>query len=233
MPSFAWPTFWTARPILHSSRYCRSCVLWNISQDDLSLSYVGGSCPHAAIFQHLQATLTGVSPRHQQPLLQSLVQPWILPHWMVSHTCTRHVMHAVSCDACMRHVMHHWYYNATLSVCRIFTIYTRSLPLDIACRVWDMFCRDGDSFLFRTALGTDCMPVQKKNVIISFIISGILKLYCSDLLKLNSIEDLGHFLSKLPSSMDSEALFAQIGSIHFTVRYFKQILSQEQSKPAL
>ena len=37
---------------------------------------------------------------------------------------------------------------------RIFTIYTRTLPLDIACRVWDMFCRDGDSFLFRTALGT-------------------------------------------------------------------------------
>lgn len=37
---------------------------------------------------------------------------------------------------------------------RIFTIYTRVLPLDVACRVWDMFCRDGDSFLFRTALGT-------------------------------------------------------------------------------
>ena len=36
---------------------------------------------------------------------------------------------------------------------RIFTIYTRVLPLDVACRVWDMFCRDGDSFLFRTALG--------------------------------------------------------------------------------
>ena len=37
--------------------------------------------------------------------------------------------------------------------CRMFTIYTRVLPLDVACRVWDMFCRDGDSFLFRTALG--------------------------------------------------------------------------------
>jgi hypothetical protein len=27
------------------------------------------------------------------------------------------------------------------------------LPLDIACRVWDIFCRDGEEFLFRTALG--------------------------------------------------------------------------------
>ncbi len=36
---------------------------------------------------------------------------------------------------------------------RIFTIYTRTLPLDVACRVWDLFCRDGDCFLFKTALG--------------------------------------------------------------------------------
>lgn len=39
---------------------------------------------------------------------------------------------------------------------RIFTIYTKTLPLDVACRVWDMFCRDGDIFLFRTALGKSC-----------------------------------------------------------------------------
>ena len=36
---------------------------------------------------------------------------------------------------------------------RIVTLYTRNLPLDIACRVWDLFCRDGDVFLYRTALG--------------------------------------------------------------------------------
>ena len=36
---------------------------------------------------------------------------------------------------------------------RIFTIYTRNLPLDVACRIWDLFCRDGDVFLYRTALG--------------------------------------------------------------------------------
>lgn len=35
----------------------------------------------------------------------------------------------------------------------MFTMYTRSLPLDVASRVWDVFCRDGEEFLFRTALG--------------------------------------------------------------------------------
>ena len=43
---------------------------------------------------------------------------------------------------------------------RIFTLYTRTLPLDVACRVWDMFCRDGEVFLFRTALGVSvCLSV--------------------------------------------------------------------------
>ena len=35
----------------------------------------------------------------------------------------------------------------------MFTLYAKSLPLDLASRVWDIFCRDGEEFLFRTALG--------------------------------------------------------------------------------
>ena len=35
----------------------------------------------------------------------------------------------------------------------MFTLYAKSLPLDVASRVWDVFCRDGEEFLFRTALG--------------------------------------------------------------------------------
>lgn len=35
----------------------------------------------------------------------------------------------------------------------IYTIYAKAMPLDIACRVWDLFLRDGDEFIFRTALG--------------------------------------------------------------------------------
>ncbi|TRY90762.1 hypothetical protein DNTS_028640 [Danionella cerebrum] len=35
----------------------------------------------------------------------------------------------------------------------IFTLFSKSLPLDVACRVWDVFCRDGEEALFRTGLG--------------------------------------------------------------------------------
>ena len=36
---------------------------------------------------------------------------------------------------------------------RTFTLFSKSLPLDAASRVWDVFCRDGEAFLFRAALG--------------------------------------------------------------------------------
>jgi len=39
------------------------------------------------------------------------------------------------------------------SDCRMYTLFSKSLPLDVASRVWDVFCRDGEEFLFRTALG--------------------------------------------------------------------------------
>lgn len=41
--------------------------------------------------------------------------------------------------------------------CRMYTLFAKSLPLDVASRVWDMFCRDGEEFLFRTALGKSQM----------------------------------------------------------------------------
>jgi len=36
---------------------------------------------------------------------------------------------------------------------RIFTLYAKALSLDVASRVWDVFFRDGEEFLFRTAIG--------------------------------------------------------------------------------
>lgn len=35
----------------------------------------------------------------------------------------------------------------------IYTIYAKAMNLDLASRVWDLFLRDGDDFLFRTAIG--------------------------------------------------------------------------------
>lgn len=43
---------------------------------------------------------------------------------------------------------------AMFAVCnRIFTLYAKALSLDVASRVWDVFFRDGEEFLFRTAIG--------------------------------------------------------------------------------
>jgi hypothetical protein len=41
----------------------------------------------------------------------------------------------------------------------MFTLYSKSLPLDVASRAWDVFCRDGEEVLFRTALGK-CSNLQ-------------------------------------------------------------------------
>jgi len=35
----------------------------------------------------------------------------------------------------------------------MYTMFAKSLPLDVTSRVWDVFFRDGEEFLFRTALG--------------------------------------------------------------------------------
>ena len=32
-------------------------------------------------------------------------------------------------------------------------MFSKALDLDTASRVWDVFCRDGEDFLFRTAIG--------------------------------------------------------------------------------
>ncbi|XP_044155894.1 TBC1 domain family member 12 isoform X1 [Bufo gargarizans] len=75
----------------------------------------------------------------------------------------------------------------------IFTLYSKSLPLDLACRVWDVFCRDGEEFLFRTAL-------------------GILRLYEDILLQMDFIH-IAQFLTKLPDDITSEKLFSCIAAI--------------------
>ena len=43
------------------------------------------------------------------------------------------------------------------------------MPLDVACRVWDVFLRDGEEFLFRTALGKNLqLIVTLKGVKVEF-----------------------------------------------------------------
>lgn len=82
--------------------------------------------------------------------------------------------------------------------CRIFTLYSKSLPLDLACRVWDVFCRDGEEFLFRTAL-------------------GLLRLY-QDVLACMDFIHMAQFLTRLPDLVPGEQLFQHIAAVHMSSR---------------
>uniref|UniRef100_A0A7N6FDB9 Rab-GAP TBC domain-containing protein n=1 Tax=Anabas testudineus TaxID=64144 RepID=A0A7N6FDB9_ANATE len=102
----------------------------------------------------------------------------------------------------------------------IFTLYSKSLPLDLACRVWDVFCRDNEEFLFRTAL-------------------GLLRLY-QDVLTCMDFIHMAQFLTRLPDLIPAEQLFQHIASIHMTSRNRKwaQVLQalqkdQERGSPVL
>lgn len=80
----------------------------------------------------------------------------------------------------------------------IFTLYSKSLPLDLACRVWDVFCRDGEEFLFRTAL-------------------GILRLF-QDVLPSMDFIHMAQFLTRLPDDLPAHELFGAIAAVHMQSR---------------
>ncbi|XP_034532129.1 TBC1 domain family member 14 [Notolabrus celidotus] len=94
----------------------------------------------------------------------------------------------------------------------IFTLYSKSLPLDLACRVWDVFCRDGEEFLFRTAL-------------------GLLRLY-QDVLTCMDFIHMAQFLTRLPDLLPAEQLFQHIAAVHMNSRNRKwgQVLQALQKE---
>ncbi|XP_005090343.1 TBC1 domain family member 12 [Aplysia californica] len=79
----------------------------------------------------------------------------------------------------------------------VFLLYSKSLPLDVACRVWDVFCRDGEEFLFRTAI-------------------GILKLYEVVLMKMDFIH-MAQFLTKLPEDICADHLFKEVDGVRMNI----------------
>lgn len=93
----------------------------------------------------------------------------------------------------------------------LYTIYAKAMPLDVACRIWDVFLRDGDEFLFRTAL-------------------GVLNLYQEELLKMDFVHG-AQFLTRLPENLQAEALFNSISQMSTTVgtTTFQQMLVQFSS----
>lgn len=92
----------------------------------------------------------------------------------------------------------------------LYTAFAKAMPLDAACRVWDVFHRDGGAFLFNTAL-------------------GILHLYQDELRDMDFIS-AAQFLTKLPDDLDSEALFRSIGSVSMALdgMTFDELVLSEQ-----
>ncbi|XP_070255844.1 TBC1 domain family member 14 isoform X1 [Myotis yumanensis] len=92
----------------------------------------------------------------------------------------------------------------------IFTLYSKSLPLDLACRIWDVFCRDGEEFLFRTAL-------------------GILRLFEDILTRMDFIH-VAQFLTRLPEDLPAGEVFASIAAVQMQSRNKKwaQVLTALQ-----
>ncbi|CAH2006064.1 unnamed protein product [Acanthoscelides obtectus] len=90
----------------------------------------------------------------------------------------------------------------------IYTIFAKAMPLDVACRVWDVFLRDGYEFIFRTAL-------------------GILHLNQESLMTMDFLHG-AQFLTRLPDDLSSDLLFKSIQSVNTTIgkRTFTQIVDK-------
>eukprot|EP00472_Partenskyella_glossopodia_P013023 CAMPEP_0197523654 /NCGR_PEP_ID=MMETSP1318-20131121/8539_1 /TAXON_ID=552666 /ORGANISM="Partenskyella glossopodia, Strain RCC365" /LENGTH=493 /DNA_ID=CAMNT_0043076413 /DNA_START=8 /DNA_END=1489 /DNA_ORIENTATION=- len=88
----------------------------------------------------------------------------------------------------------------------LLTIYSRSLPIDIAHRIWDNFLYHGQVFLFRTAL-------------------GMLRLYEPQFLNM-SFEDCLSILNRPPEDINEAALFENINRIQLTSKRFDRMVAK-------
>ncbi|KAL6041144.1 TBC1 domain family member 14 [Balamuthia mandrillaris] len=86
------------------------------------------------------------------------------------------------------------------------TLFSKSLSLDVATRVWDLYFEEGDLFLFRTAL-------------------GLLSLFSSELLQ-GSFDECLQLLTHLPSDLDGDALFKCIAEIKPSDKRWIDLLAQ-------
>eukprot|EP00048_Salpingoeca_helianthica_P021415 m.12141 g.12141 ORF g.12141 m.12141 type:complete len:491 (+) comp5959_c0_seq2:135-1607(+) len=113
-------------------------------------------------------------------------------------------LHAHMATAGVRHDVHltDWF----------FTGFSRALPLDLACRVWDVYFLEGDALLIRTAL-------------------GIVSYFRDELLKMD-FDTMMMFLKNLPETMQEERLIKCIAEIHITTREFDDALTRALAAPA-
>ncbi len=105
----------------------------------------------------------------------------------------------------------------TVVLCRylfewLMTLFTRTLNLELAHRVWDNFLLVGSHFLFRTGL-------------------GIIHLLLADIRSL-PFEKILQFLNRLPSTVDEEVLFAHIKAVPLTQTDMREALKEAEAAQA-
>ncbi|KAJ6222741.1 hypothetical protein RDWZM_001286 [Blomia tropicalis] len=91
---------------------------------------------------------------------------------------------------------------------QMYTIFSRSLPLECVCRVWDLFLRDGNEFIFRASL-------------------AILVMYEDILLQLEFVR-VAQFLARLPDDMNVDRYFNTIASIKLVPPQLSIVLETKQ-----
>lgn len=87
----------------------------------------------------------------------------------------------------------------------LLTIFSRSLPLDIAHRIWDNFLYDGPVFLFRTSL-------------------GIVRMYQASLIH-SDFETALSILTKIPPDTSEELLFQSIAHVFIAPRKYSALVA--------
>jgi hypothetical protein len=89
----------------------------------------------------------------------------------------------------------------------LMTLYSRSMPMNVAARVWDLYLCEGELSLFRVAI-------------------GLLKMHESALLCME-FGDMMKFLHNIPPDLDEDELFtAHVAKVEFSKKKFKAIQDQ-------
>ena len=93
----------------------------------------------------------------------------------------------------------------------LLTLYSRSMPIDIAARVWDLYLCEGEITLFRVAIGILSMY---QNMLLRLDMSGVL-----------------HFLHNIPEDMNEHMLFDTfVAKIDYSSKYLIKIQKKVQAR---
>lgn len=94
----------------------------------------------------------------------------------------------------------------------VFTLFSKPFDIEVVCRLWDVFFRDGEIFIYRTAL-------------------GILRMLQDEIFSLNEFVDVAQLFSKMTGKYnDHEHLFENISKINVTKKQVDQAMDSAEKE---